>query len=166
MNIYEKNCKRGYICNSLKIFARDKIKPKTNVGDCPKGGKMKRVILAIVNSLVEEAVGNALNKAGFFVENSPSQKTDDVTKVCDIFCANLLLMDVTRTGEGQFENRMQTLKEVKRLNPQIKTGLFCDNVSDPDVAYKVKTAKEEGSVDVFFYESVKTDYMTDVLDAL
>ena len=148
MNIYEKNCQRGYICNSLKIFARDKIKPKTNVGDCPKGGKMKRVILAIVNSLVEEAVGNALNKAGFFVENSPSQKTDDVTKVCDIFFANLLLMDV------------------KRLNPQIKTGLFCDNVSDPDVAYKVKTAKEEGSVDVFFYESVKTDYMTDVLDAL
>ena len=127
---------------------------------------MKRVILAIVNSLVEEAVGNALNKAGFFVENSPSQKTDDVTKVCDIFFANLLLMDVTRTGEGQFENRMQTLKEVKRLNPQIKTGLFCDNVSDPEVSFRVKQSKEEGKIDVFFYESVQTDYLCDVIDSL
>ena len=39
-----------------------------------KGYEMKRVVLAIRNRLVLEAVANALKRAGFFVEKSSSQE--------------------------------------------------------------------------------------------
>ena len=44
--------------------------------------------------------------------------------------------------------------------------MLCDNVSDPEIAQKVKQAKETGLIDVFFYESVQTDYLCDVVDSL
>ena len=127
---------------------------------------MKKVVVAIQSTLVREAVIGALKKRGFFAEKSLSQLPDKVAMACDVFFADVLLMDVGRTSENSFDRRMETVQRAVKKNPFLKTGLLCDNVSDPDVAYKVKTAKEEGSVDVFFYESVKTDYMTDVLDAL
>ena len=127
---------------------------------------MKKVVVAIQNMLVCEAVLGALKRKGFFVEKSLSQDPEKVVVACDVFFADVLLMDVGRTSENSFDRRMETVQRAVKKNPFLKTGLLCDNVSDPDVAYKVKTAKEEGSVDAFFYESVKTDYMTDVLDAL
>ena len=41
-----------------------------------KGYEMKRVVLAIRNRLVLEAVTNALKRAGFFVEKSSSQEPE------------------------------------------------------------------------------------------
>ena len=46
-----------------------------------KGYEMKRVILAIRNRLVLEAVTNALKRAGFFVEKSSSQETERRTRL-------------------------------------------------------------------------------------
>lgn len=47
-----------------------------------------------------------------------------------------------------------------------KAGLLCDNVSDPEIAQRVKRAMETGLIDIFFYESVQTDYLCDVVDSL
>ena len=55
---------------------------------------------------------------------------------------------------------------IRRQNPEIKIALLCDNVSDESNAYKVKCAKEDGSIDAFFYESVPSDYLADAIDAL
>ena len=41
-----------------------------------KGYEMKRVVLAIRNRLVLEAVTNALKRVGFFVEKSSSQEPE------------------------------------------------------------------------------------------
>ena len=109
---------------------------------------MKRVVLAIRNRLVLEAVTNALKRAGVFVEKSSSQETERIH------------------GEGTFDLRMQTVKSVKAQNPDIKVALLCDKVSDAAIADKVKCAKEEGAIDAFFYESVPSDYLADALDAL
>ena len=122
---------------------------------------MKRVVLAIRNRLVLEAVTNALKRAGFFVEKSSSQETERI-----ITLTNTLVMDVTRSGDGTFDMRMDTVKEIRRQNPEIKIALLCDNVSDESNAYKVKCAKEDGSIDAFFYESVPSDYLADAIDAL
>ncbi len=122
---------------------------------------MKRVVLAIRNRLVLEAVTNALKRAGFFVEKSSSQETERI-----ITLTNTLVMDVTRSGDGTFDMRMDTVKEIRRQNPEIKIALLCDNVSDESSAYKVKCAKEDGSIDAFFYESVPSDYLADAIDAL
>ena len=131
-----------------------------------KGYEMKRVVLAIRNRLVLEAVTNALKRAGFFVEKSSSQETERILTLTNALAATILVMDVTRSGDGKFDMRMDTVKEIRRQNPEIKIALLCDNVSDESSAYKVKCAKEDGSIDAFFYESVPSDYLADAIDAL
>lgn len=127
---------------------------------------MKRVVLAIKNGLISEAVTLALKRAGFAVEKAVTQSASQILLACEAVYAELLVMDVTRTGDGTFDLRMQTVKSVKAQNPLIKIALLCDNVSDESSAYKVKFAKEEGAIDAFFYESVPSDYLADALDAL
>ena len=127
---------------------------------------MKRVVLAIKNGLISEAVTLALKKAGFAVEKAVTQSASQILLACEAVYAELLVMDVTRTGDGTFDLRMQTVKSVKAQNPEIKIAFLCDNVSDESNAYKVKCAKEDGSIDAFFYESVPSDYLADALDAL
>lgn len=127
---------------------------------------MKKVIVAIQNTLVCEAVTGALQKAGFFVEKSLSQDPDNIAAACDVFFADVLLMDVGRAAENSFERRMETVRCVRKNNPSLKVGLLCDNVSDPEIAQRVKRAMETGLIDIFFYESVQTDYLCDVVDSL
>ena len=127
---------------------------------------MKKVIVAILNTLVCEAVIGALKRKGFFAEKSLSQLPDKVAMACDVFFADVLLMDAGRSAENSYDRRMETVRCAKKKNRALKTGMLCDNVSDPEIAQKVKQAKETGLIDVFFYESVQTDYLCDVVDSL
>ena len=127
---------------------------------------MKRVVLAIQNTLVCEAVLGALKKSGFHTEKTLSRLPDQIATVCDWFFADILLMDVNRAGDSAFDTRIKTVRLVKKHAPSLKIGLLCDNVSDPEIAYRVKQAREAGEIDVFFYESVETDYLADVVDSL
>ena len=147
-NIYMQNVKSGV------VYVKE------------KGYEMKRVVLAIRNRLVLEAVANALKRAGFFVEKSSSQEPERILTLTNALAATTLVMDVTRSGDGTFDMRMNTAREARRRNPEIKIALLCDNVSDESSAYKVKCAKEDGSIDAFFYESVPSDYLADAIDAL
>ena len=113
------------------------------------------------------AVTNALKRAGFFVDKSSSQETERILTLTNALAATTLVMDVTRSGDGTFDMRMDTVKEIRRQNPEIKIALLCDNVSDESNAYKVKCTKEDGSIDAFFYESVvPSDYLADAIDTL
>ena len=127
---------------------------------------MKRAVLAIRNRLVLEAVTDALKRIGVFVEKCFSQETERILALLNALSATFLVMDVTRSGDGTFDMRMNTVKEVKKQKPEVKIALLCDNVSDETIAYKIKRAKEEEIIDAFFYESVPTDYLADVLDSL
>lgn len=127
---------------------------------------MKRAVLAIRNRLVLEAVTDALKRIGVFVEKCFSQETERILALLNALSATFLVMDVTRSGDGTFDMRMNTVKEVKKQKPEVKIALLCDNVSDETIAYKIKIAKEEEIIDAFFYESVPSDYLADVLDSL
>lgn len=127
---------------------------------------MKKVIVAIQNTLVCEAVTGALQKAGFFVEKSLSQDPDKIAAACETFFADVLLMDAGRARDKSFDRRMETILRSKKKDPSLKAGLLCDNVSDPEIAQRVKRAMETGLIDIFFYESVQTDYLCDVVDSL
>ena len=131
-----------------------------------KGYEMKRVVLAIRNRLVLEAVTNALKRAGVFVEKSSSQEPERILMLTNALAATNLVMEVTRSGDGTFDMQMNTAHEARRRNLEIKIALLCDNVSDESNAYKVKCAQEDGSIDAFFYESVPSDYLADAIDAL
>ena len=127
---------------------------------------MKRAVLAIRNRLVLEAVTDALKRIGVLVEKCFSQETERILALLNALSATFLVMDVTRSGDGTFYMRMNTVKEVKKQKPEVKIALLCDNVSDETIAYKIKRAKEEEIIDAFFYESVPSDYLADVLDSL
>lgn len=127
---------------------------------------MKRAVLAIRNRLVLEEVTDALKRIGVFVEKCFSQETERILALLNALSATFLVMDVTRTGDGTFDMRMNTVKEVKKQKPEVKIALLCDNISDETIAYKIKIAKEEEIIDAFFYESVPSDYLADVLDSL
>lgn len=127
---------------------------------------MKRIVIAMQNALVGEAVSGSLKRRGFFVEKSLSWQPERIAALCGDYFADLCLMDVGRSAESSFEVRVDTVQRIRKKTPTVKTGLFCDNLSDPEIAFRVKQAKEEGIIDVFFYESVRTDYMADVVDSL
>ena len=127
---------------------------------------MKRAVLAIRNRLVLEAVTDALKRIGVLVEKCFSQETERILALLNALSATFLVMDVTRSGDGTFDMRMNTVKEVKKQKPEVKIALLCDNVSDETIAYKIKRAKEEEIIDAFFYESVPSDYLADVLGSL
>jgi DNA-binding NarL/FixJ family response regulator len=127
---------------------------------------MKRAVLAIRNRLVLEAITDALKRIGVLVEKCFSQETERILALLNALSATFLVMDVTRSGDGTFDMRMNTVKEVKKQKPEVKIALLCDNVSDETIAYKIKRAKEEEIIDAFFYESVPSDYLADVLDSL
>ena len=127
---------------------------------------MKRAVLAIRNRLVLEAVTDALKRIGVLLEKCFSQETELILALLNALSATFLVMDVTRSGDGTFDMRMNTVKEVKKQKPEVKIALLCDNVSDETIAYKIKRAKEEEIIDAFFYESVPSDYLADVLDSL
>ena len=127
---------------------------------------MKRAVLAIRNRLDLEAVTDALKRIGVLVEKCFSQETERILALLNALSATFLVMDVTRSGDGTFDMRMNTVKEVKKQKPEVKIALLCDNVSDETIAYKIKRAKEEEIIDAFFYESVPSDYLADVLDSL
>lgn len=127
---------------------------------------MKRAVLAIRNRLVLEAVTDALKRIGVLVEKCFSQETERILALLNALSATFLVMDVTRSGDGTFDMHMNIVKEVKKQKPEVKIALLCDNVSDETIAYKIKRAKEEEIIDAFFYESVPSDYLADVLDSL
>lgn len=127
---------------------------------------MKRAVLAIRNRFVLEAVTDALKRIGVLVEKCFSQETERILALLNALSATFLVMDVTRSGDGTFDMRMNIVKEVKKQKPEVKIALLCDNVSDETIAYKIKRAKEEEIIDAFFYESVPSDYLADVLDSL
>lgn len=127
---------------------------------------MKRAVLAIRNRPVLEAVTDALKRIGVLVEKCFSQETERILALLNALSATFLVMDVTRSGDGTFDMRMNIVKEVKKQKPEVKIALLCDNVSDETIAYKIKRAKEEEIIDAFFYESVPSDYLADVLDSL
>lgn len=85
---------------------------------------MKRAILSIRSRLILEAVTLALKRAGIAMEKTSSQSAPEILLACEAAKAHLLVMDVTRNGEGTFDLRMQTVKSVKAQNPTSRS-LFC-----------------------------------------
>lgn len=124
---------------------------------------MKRVIVAVQNTLVSEAILNALKKHGMFAEKALSGEPQSIASLCETLVADILVADVTRFGSGTFDNRAETVNAVKHGDPQIKVCFVCDNVSDSELSVRVANARKTGFIDAFFYQSVPSDYIADVI---
>lgn len=127
---------------------------------------MRRIVAAIQNILVLEAILNALNKHGLYAEKALSSEPQKVASLCKSLFADILIMDVSRFGNTTFDNRVETINEVKNQNPKIKICFVFDNESDNELAFKILDAKEIGQIDAFFYQSVPSDYIADVISTM
>lgn len=127
---------------------------------------MKRVVVATQNTLVSEAIMHSLKERDILVEKSLSETPDGIAKACQTFLADVLFMDVTRFGSGSFDNRMKTINMVKKSGQKLETCFICDNVSDKELSFKIIDTKKLGFIDAFFYQSVPSDYIADVISAM
>lgn len=127
---------------------------------------MKRVVVSIQNMLVSEVVMSSLQKHDMLVERAINNTPDDILNTCQVHFCDVLFMDVTRFGCGSFDNRMKTANLVKKNNPKIKICLICDNVSDNELSFKIANVKKIGLIDTFFYQSVPSDYIADVISTM
>ena len=75
-------------------------------------------------------------------------------------------MEVSRTHAYTLENRLELIEHVRRAVPRCQFVLLCDENSDPELARRVKIARQDHKIDAFFYTSVTPGYLTAAVEAL
>lgn len=128
---------------------------------------MKNLVLNIKNRLLAESIEIAfLKQADYRVERVGSFELQKILSACEAVKADVLLMDVSRTYGNTLEMKLDTVKQIKAEFPDLKVAVICDTTSDEAIADKVKTAKQAGQIDGFYFESVTADYLVASIDSL
>lgn len=129
---------------------------------------MERIVVSIQNGLLAEAITTALNNSGEFqpFRISVGSKRDDVVTSCEMFSADLVLMEVSYSSATSVETRLREVKNLRKALPTCKIVFLCDENSAPDIAREVTLAKKDGQIDSFFYSSVTTKYLLAALASL
>lgn len=128
---------------------------------------MKNLVLNIKNRLLAESIEMAfLKQADYRVERVGSFELQKILSACEAVKADVLLMDVSRTYGNTLEMKLNTVKQIKAEFPDLKVAVICDTTSDEAIADKVKTAKQAGQIDGFYFESVTADYLVASIDSL
>lgn len=128
---------------------------------------MRVCVVSMQNTLLSEAIARALLDTGEFrVAQVPPGKTDAILSLCHAAKADILLMEVSRLNAYTLENRLQLIAGVRRVVPHCQCVLLCDENSDPELAHRVKCARQDRLIDGFLYASVTPAYLTAALDAL
>lgn len=128
---------------------------------------MKNLVLNIKNRLLAESIEMAfLKQADYRVERVGSFELQKILSACEAVKADVLLMDVSRTYGNILEMKLDTVKQIKAEFPDLKVAVICDTTSDETIADKVKTAKQSGQIDGFYFESVTADYLVASIDSL
>ena len=102
----------------------------------------------------------------FRVEQVLPGKTGDTFSLCRAAQADILLMEVSRLPAYTLENRLKLIECVRRAMPNCKFVLLCDENGDPELARRVKIARQDHKIDAFFYTSVTPGYLTAAVEAL
>ena len=128
---------------------------------------MKNIVISMQNTLLSEAIARAFSDTGEFrIEQILPGKTNDTLSLCCAMQAEILLMEVSRLPAYTLESRLKLIECVRRAMPNCKFVLLCDENSDPELAHRVKIARQDRLIDAFLYASVTPAYLTAALDAL
>ena len=128
---------------------------------------MKNIVISMQNTLLSEAIARAFSDTGEFrIEQILPGKTNDTLSLCCAMQAEILLMEVSRLPAYTLESRLKLIECVRRVMPNCKFVLLCDENGDPELARRVKIARQDHKIDAFFYTSVTPGYLTAALDAL
>ena len=128
---------------------------------------MREIVVSVQNTLLSEAVARSLAETGEFrVEQVLPGKTGDTFSLCRAVQADILLMEVSRLPAYTLESRLKLIECVRRAMPNCKFVLLCDENSDPELAHRVKIARQDHKIDAFFYTSFTPGYLTAAVEAL
>ena len=128
---------------------------------------MKNIVISMQNTLLSEAIARAFSDTGEFrIEQILPGKTNDTLSLCCAMQAEILLMEVSRLPAYTLESRLKLIECVRRAMPNCKFVLLCDENSDPELARRVKIARQDHKIDAFFYTSVTPGYLTAAVEAL
>ncbi len=115
---------------------------------------MSIVVLSIQNTLLAEAVATALRNAGTFrVEQVLSGSDADVSSLCILLHANILVMEVNRRRSYTLESRLKLIDSVRKSVSDCKFVMICDENSDADIAHHVVQLRLDRRIDTFLYTS-------------
>ena len=128
---------------------------------------MKNIVISMQNTLLSEAIARAFSDTGEFrIEQVLPGRTGDTLSLCAAVRADVLLMEVSRLPAYTLESRLKLIECVRRAMPNCKFVLLCDENGDPELARRVKIARQDHKIDAFFYTSVTPGYLTAAVEAL
>ena len=128
---------------------------------------MKNIVISMQNTLLSEAIARAFSDTGEFrIEQILPGRTGDTLSLCAAVRADILLMEVSRLPAYTLESRLKLIECVRRAMPNCKFVLLCDENGDPELARRVKIARQDHKIDAFFYTSVTPGYLTAAVEAL
>lgn len=127
---------------------------------------MRRIVLDIKGSLLRDAVGRTLTACDpdFIVYRSP--RPEETISLCRSCHANVLVMEVARSGVWSLNDRLRIGSDVKSFCRDCKTLLLVDEQADGMLAADVRQAVKDKMVDNFIYASVSPTYLAGVIDTL
>ena len=126
---------------------------------------MKRIALSIHNSLMALSIAHALRHDGGFLV-SDLRSTGEIALECAQLEADILLMETTYGIGATLEDRLRQAERLRKLRPQCKVILLCDENSVPEIARQVVLAKRDGHITDFIYSSVSETYLTALLSSM
>lgn len=129
---------------------------------------MIKIVVSIQNGLLAEALTSVLLSSGEFepFQVSVGTRTNDIVSECDMFGAQMVLMEVSYANGTTVETRLREVRDIRKNLPACKIILLCDENSAPKIAHEVMLAKKDGLIDTFFYSSVTAKYILAALLSL
>ncbi|MDY3249812.1 MAG: hypothetical protein SOX32_05620 [Candidatus Choladocola sp.] len=128
---------------------------------------MRIGVISTQNGLLSGALMKYLEERGEILpQRILTADQDEPYNTCRSLHADILLMEVTRVPHYTLEDRMKTIKLIRRDIPRCKIALLCDENADQELAEQVKDAKKNGTIDGFFYSSVSGEYLAAALDSM
>lgn len=128
---------------------------------------MKDIVISVQNALLSEAIGRALCQRGQFrCQQVAPGRPQEIVSVCKTLQADIVLMEVNRFTTATLEKRLETGERLRRMLPECRIVLLCDEVADPELAERVMGVRQLGQIDGFFYASVSAAYLSAALEAM
>ena len=128
---------------------------------------MRRIVVSIQNGLLAEALTQLFQISGEF---EPYRTTVDrpnrTLDACLACAADIVLMEVTWVHNTSLEARLYESEQLRKLLPNCKIVLLCDEKVSPEIAQSVIEAKRSGRIDAFYYSSLTGKYLLAALYAL
>lgn len=127
---------------------------------------MRKVVVDMQNALFADAISTTLTNFDSDFQMFQSESPEKTKELCDYTQADILIMEVTAYTPWKLEERMIIRNEVKEKNPDCKIVLVVDEITEQQLAARVRQAKKDGVIDNFIYGSVSSTYLSAVIDTL